>query len=185
MKVAKKFNMLKSLKGNNNKGFSLVELIIIIAILAILVAILSPMYFQYVEDTQDDILRSAAEQVKSIVETEVALENLEPRDSMTTTEATIRIYSDDSGKISITIPLPSWLANMDPSSPNYDNNIPGIHFMGNEDYNESFVEFTNFVGDLGESDSEINFEFTISIPRNINGVANTERVIVISDLVEN
>ncbi|MDC7290824.1 prepilin-type N-terminal cleavage/methylation domain-containing protein [Blautia schinkii] len=37
---------------NNNKGFSLVELIIVIAILAILVGVLAPQYVKYVEKSR-------------------------------------------------------------------------------------------------------------------------------------
>lgn len=39
-------------KKMNNKGFSLVELIIVIAIMAILVGVLAPVYTQYVERTR-------------------------------------------------------------------------------------------------------------------------------------
>ena len=39
---------MKGIK-TNNKGFSLVELIIVIAIMAILVAVLAPQYLKYVE----------------------------------------------------------------------------------------------------------------------------------------
>lgn len=39
-------------KAGNNKGFSLVELIIVIAILAILVGVLAPQYIKYVEKSR-------------------------------------------------------------------------------------------------------------------------------------
>jgi type IV pilus assembly protein PilA len=40
------------MKKMNNKGFSLVELIIVIAIMAILIAVLAPQYLRYVEKTR-------------------------------------------------------------------------------------------------------------------------------------
>ncbi len=38
---------------NNNKGFTLVELIIVVAIIAVLAAVLAPQYLQYVERTRE------------------------------------------------------------------------------------------------------------------------------------
>lgn len=40
---------MKNKKKLNNKGFSLVELIIVIAIMAVLIAVLAPQYMRYVE----------------------------------------------------------------------------------------------------------------------------------------
>lgn len=40
------------MKGNKEKGFSMVELIIVIAILAILIATIAPLYMRYVEKTR-------------------------------------------------------------------------------------------------------------------------------------
>ncbi len=41
------------MKKMNNKGFSLVELIIVIAIMAILIAVLAPQYIKYVEKSRE------------------------------------------------------------------------------------------------------------------------------------
>lgn len=40
---------MKNVKKMNNKGFSLVELIIVIAIMAVLIAVLAPQYMRFVE----------------------------------------------------------------------------------------------------------------------------------------
>ena len=39
-------------KEMNNKGFSLVELIIVVAIMAVLIGVLAPAYLQYVEKSK-------------------------------------------------------------------------------------------------------------------------------------
>jgi type IV pilus assembly protein PilA len=46
----KKIN--NSLKKLDNKGFTLVELIIVIAIIAVLAAVLAPQYIKYVEKSR-------------------------------------------------------------------------------------------------------------------------------------
>lgn len=50
------------MKKMNNKGFSLVELIIVIAIMAILIVVLAPQYLKYVERSRNSTdLQTAAE----------------------------------------------------------------------------------------------------------------------------
>ena len=49
----------------NNKGFSLVELIIVIAIMAILIVVLAPQYLKYVEKSRNSTdMQNATEIVK-------------------------------------------------------------------------------------------------------------------------
>lgn len=53
----------------NNKGFSLVELIIVIAIMAVLVAVLAPQYTKYVEKSRQSTDISAADSILSACKT--------------------------------------------------------------------------------------------------------------------
>ena len=59
-------------KKSNNKGFSLVELIIVIAIMAILVGVLAPQFIKYVESSRQSTDISAASEYRAAVEAYVA-----------------------------------------------------------------------------------------------------------------
>lgn len=56
---------MKNKKKMNNKGFSLVELIIVIAIMAVLVAVLAPQYMKYVERSRNSTDRDNAAAIES------------------------------------------------------------------------------------------------------------------------
>lgn len=56
----------------NNKGFSLVELIIVIAIMAVLVGVLAPQFIKYVESSRQSTDIDAVAEYKTAVETYVA-----------------------------------------------------------------------------------------------------------------
>lgn len=56
----------------NNKGFSLVELIIVIAIMAILIVVLAPQYLKYVERSRNSTDLQNATELKTAIETYVA-----------------------------------------------------------------------------------------------------------------
>lgn len=60
----------------NNKGFSLVELIVVIAIMAVLVGVLAPAYLSYVEKSRKQKDESAADEVKRAVETVMSEEDV-------------------------------------------------------------------------------------------------------------
>lgn len=56
----------------NNKGFSLVELIIVIAIMAILIVVLAPQYLKYVERSRNSTDLQNATTIKTAIETYAA-----------------------------------------------------------------------------------------------------------------
>ena len=60
------------MKKMNNKGFSLVELIIVIAIMAILIVVLAPQYLKYVERSRNSTDMQNATTIKTAVETYAA-----------------------------------------------------------------------------------------------------------------
>lgn len=63
-------------KKRNNKGFSLVELIVVVAIMAVLVGVLAPAYLTYVEKSRIAKDESALEEVRHAVEVAVAEEDV-------------------------------------------------------------------------------------------------------------
>lgn len=56
------------MKKLNNKGFSLVELIIVIAIMAILIAVLAPQFLRYVERSRYQKDNTAVEEIRNACE---------------------------------------------------------------------------------------------------------------------
>ena len=60
------------MKKMNNKGFSLVELIVVIAIMAVLVGVLAPQFIKYVESSRRSTDVSNAEAIRSAVLADIA-----------------------------------------------------------------------------------------------------------------
>ncbi|MCR5610090.1 MAG: prepilin-type N-terminal cleavage/methylation domain-containing protein [Lachnospiraceae bacterium] len=64
------------MKKLDNKGFSLVELIIVIAIMAILAAALAPQLMKYIEKSRVSTDKQTCDSIKSCINTAVAEENV-------------------------------------------------------------------------------------------------------------
>ena len=62
---------MKKMK-KNNKGFSLVELIIVIAIMAVLIGVLAPQFIKYVEQSRRGTDIQNAEQIRSAILADIA-----------------------------------------------------------------------------------------------------------------
>ena len=84
--------MLKFLKDKkkDNKGFTLVELVIVVAILAILVGILAPQYTKYVEKSRKAADAANLENLVTVIKTAAA----DASDSVPVDEYTILINKD-------------------------------------------------------------------------------------------
>lgn len=59
-------------KKMNDKGFSLVELIIVVAIMAVLIALLAPQYLKFVERSKKSADRDTVDQIIRTVQTDFA-----------------------------------------------------------------------------------------------------------------
>ena len=74
-----------------NKGFSLVELIIVIAIMAVLVAILAPQYIKYVDKSRQSADKANADQLLTSVQVAMANETIAADVANATGDVTITL----------------------------------------------------------------------------------------------
>lgn len=88
--------MNKKQKNLTNKGFSLVELIIVIAIMAVLVGVLAPQYIKYVEKSR---VSADAQQVEEFTGAMTVLAS--DVDVTLDSTKTYTVTSDPTGKITI------------------------------------------------------------------------------------
>jgi len=98
--VKKLFTNLRN-RSENNKGFSLVELIIVIAIMVALVAMLAPQFVKYVSKSRDAVITRAAEDVLSVAKAEYSLGHL--RVIGTSSGGLIRVQTNAEGKLIVRI----------------------------------------------------------------------------------
>ena len=81
----------------NNKGFTLIELIVVIAIIAVLAAILAPQYLRYVEKSRVTSDESTAKEIRNAIQTSCAdsdvFEDVNSGDTVT--------WAKDGGKLTV------------------------------------------------------------------------------------
>ncbi|GEM_PF-4490066 len=88
--------MKKNSENRSSKGFSLIELVIVIAIMIALIAVMAPSFLKYIKKARDVAISDAAEQCIDYVKAEYDLD--------ITGEGTIRIGRDkDTGSDAITL----------------------------------------------------------------------------------
>lgn len=98
-------------KEMNNKGFSLVELIIVIAIMAVLVGVLAPQFLKYVESSRVQKDESAAAEVLNAVKIACSVEEVYKAVS----DGTTVTVSDGSVSTSVTALADELALTIDPA----------------------------------------------------------------------
>ena len=92
--------MEKKQRTLNNKGFSLIELIVVIAIMAILVGVLAPQFMKYVESSKQSTDMQAASALRTAIEAYVAENALSGATVITVSTDGTNIHVKDGTSIS-------------------------------------------------------------------------------------
>ena len=110
-------------KKKNNKGFTLVELVIVIAILAILVGLLAPQYTKYVEKSRKAADASNMDEIIKAIEVHYVEQGVNSTGADTT--VTVTMNSDKKTPVSVKVD------NADLNLTEYLKNIGNITMKGN------------------------------------------------------
>ena len=94
----------------NNKGFSLVELIVVVAIMAVLVGVLAPAYLKYVDNSRQEKDLNNAEELRHAVEIALADEDVNNALTLTDNKLTITV-TDGNGSDSTFTPAAGTTGN--------------------------------------------------------------------------
>ena len=141
------------MKKMNNKGFSLVELIIVIAIMAILIAVLAPQFLRYVEKSRLQADNSAIGEVANAVKVAVANDavNNEVAGGCSYTFSTTPQAVSFTGKNSLNAELSKVLGtSIAVKSNTYKTALPGIKVTVDTDKTVT-VTGTSFIPEVGAS----------------------------------
>jgi type IV pilus assembly protein PilA len=107
------------MKKMNNKGFSLVELIIVIAIMAILIGVLAPQYIKYVEKSRVSADEDCADQLKNAAMTattdEEYIYSMNAGDKIELTETNVTVTPDSGTAIGLKNALGEYFAKWEDS----------------------------------------------------------------------
>lgn len=114
----------------NNKGFSLVELIIVVAIMAVLIGVLAPQYLKYVEKSRVSSDETAISAV---------------REAMVTSLADEKVYAEVSDGTTVTVSLGATasITSSNSALESAVKKIVGDTFkLGSKTYNSGSIIFT-------------------------------------------
>ena len=111
-------------KKKDNKGFTLVELVVVIAILAILVGLLAPQYTKYVEKARKSSDASNLENMVRAVEVAIADSNEDTR--VTAGQYTITINKEAAKGSKGTVVTPAEYDGVTPTITNVENAIKEV-----------------------------------------------------------
>lgn len=100
--------MIKKRQNGNNKGFSLVELIVVIAIMAILIAVIAPSFLKYVNKSKKETDKTNASELQTEIQVNITSNGIDGG-SIEETDGYIKIAEETSeGALVTNFPTPQY-----------------------------------------------------------------------------